>query len=618
MLRLPRGKIVNSGKVVIRALLALLLLLGLTTPALAEDNAGWWNKDWSYRKAVTIDSSPSGVNSSGPIGRTVVLVRLHSGNFSFADAMPNGADIRFVDSDNKTPLAFHVDHFDAGVGIATVWVSVPNLNGGEKRQIWLYFGNKSAPVGADEKGTYDPDFMAVYHFSDNPGTPPLDSTANANHAKSAPPGVDDAGIISRAARFPGQGMLQIAESGSLAMPAAAPFTFSAWVKPDQLAGTAALFARGGLTIGLNAGVPFVSGPGVALQGRTAIKQGDWSQVAFVTDGKVGHLYVDGAEQATGAGTLPAIAGAATIGGATGQPFSGELDEVELSKTARPAAMIAAMANAEGKANKLVTVADTAEKQSSGGGVFMFVLSKLEGVDRIVVGLCLTLAALSGTVMTLKGRYLGLCKRANAAFMRQFRRMDEELLPVSEIPGIDAKEAALIAQSPLAHIYAVGIEEFNVRKEKWAGRPLSSQAIDAMRASASAVVVEENHKLDAWMVILTIAISGGPFIGLMGTVMGVMNTFGGVAMAGDVNVTAIAPGIAAALLATISGLFCAIPSLFGYNYLNSQLTPLASDMGVFIDQLISRMAEMQAEAAAEMDGFGSMGGGMAMEEFEDTF
>ena len=618
MLRLPRGKIVNSGKVVIRALLALLLLLGLTTPALAEDNAGWWNKDWSYRKAVTIDSSPSGVNSSGPIGRTVVLVRLHSGNFSFADAMPNGADIRFVDSDNKTPLAFHVDHFDAGVGIATVWVSVPNLNGGEKRQIWLYFGNKSAPVGADEKGTYDPDFMAVYHFSDNPGTPPLDSTANANHAKSAPPGVDDGGIISRAARFPGQGMLQIAESGSLAMPAAAPFTFSAWVKPDQLAGTAALFARGGLTIGLNAGVPFVSGPGVALQGRTAIKQGDWSQVAFVTDGKVGHLYVDGAEQATGAGTLPAIAGAATIGGATGQPFSGELDEVELSKTARPAAMIAAMANAEGKANKLVTVADTAEKQSSGGGVFMFVLSKLEGVDRIVVGLCLTLAALSGTVMTLKGRYLGLCKRANAAFMRQFRRMDEELLPVSEIPGIDAKEAALIAQSPLAHIYAVGIEEFNVRKEKWAGRPLSSQAIDAMRASASAVVVEENHKLDAWMVILTIAISGGPFIGLMGTVMGVMNTFGGVAMAGDVNVTAIAPGIAAALLATISGLFCAIPSLFGYNYLNSQLTPLASDMGVFIDQLISRMAEMQAEAAAEMDGFGSMGGGMAMEEFEDTF
>ena len=618
MHRLPRGKIVNSGQVVIRALLALLLLLGLATPALAEDNAGWWNKDWSYRKAVTIDSSPSGVNSSGPIGRTVVLVRLHSGNFSFADAMPNGADIRFVDSDNKTPLAFHVDHFDAGVGIATVWVSVPNLNGGEKRQIWLYFGNKSAPVGADEKGTYDPDFMAVYHFSDNPGTPPLDSTANANHAKSAPPGVDDAGIISRAARFPGQGMLQIAESGSLAMPAAAPFTFSAWVKPDQLAGTAALFARGGLTIGLNAGVPFVSGPGVALQGRTAIKQGDWSQVAFVTDGKVGHLYVDGAEQATGAGTLPAIAGAATIGGATGQPFSGELDEVELSKTARPAAMIAAMANAEGKANKLVTVADTAEKQSSGGGVFMFVLSKLEGVDRIVVGLCLTLAALSGTVMTLKGRYLGLCKRANAAFMRQFRRMDEELLPVSEIPGIDAKEAALIAQSPLAHIYAVGIEEFNVRKEKWAGRPLSSQAIDAMRASASAVVVEENHKLDAWMVILTIAISGGPFIGLMGTVMGVMNTFGGVAMAGDVNVTAIAPGIAAALLATISGLFCAIPSLFGYNYLNSQLTPLASDMGVFIDQLISRMAEMQAEAAAEMDGFGSMGGGMAMEEFEDTF
>ncbi len=603
---------------VTRILLALLLILGFAAPAAAAGDQGWWNKDWSYRKQVTIDSSPSGINATGVIGRTVVLVRLHSGNFTFTDAMPNGADIRFVDTDNKTPLPFHIEHYDSTVGIATAWVAVPNLNGGEKHSIWLYFGAKTAPVAQDEKGTYDPDYMAVYHFGEGPGTASNDSTANANIAKSAPPGVDDAGIIGRAARFPGQGEVQIAESASLAMPAAAPFSFTAWVKPAQLAGTQAIFARGGLTIGLNAGVLFVSGPGVSLQGKAPVKQGDWNAIAFTTDGKEGHLYVNGLEQATGPAALGAIAGPATLGGAAGQPFTGELDEVRLSKTARPAAMIQAMADAEGKGGKLVTVTETAEKQSSGGGVFFFVLSKLEGVDEIVVGVCLILTAISAFVMYNRFAYFAKCTKGNAAFMRQFRRMDGELVPSAEIPGLDKKEARLIKTSPLAHIYDVGIEEFNRRKARLGNRPLSSQAIESMRAAASEVVVHENHKLDQWMVILTIAISGGPFIGLLGTVMGVMNTFGGVAMAGDVNVNAIAPGIAAALLATISGLFCAIPSLFGYNYLNSQVIPLASDMGIFIDQLLARIAETQAEEAADnaMGGFGD--DDMAMMEMDDSF
>jgi biopolymer transport protein ExbB len=76
----------------------------------------------------------------------------------------------------------------------------------------------------------------------------------------------------------------------------------------------------------------------------------------------------------------------------------------------------------------------------------------------------------------------------------------------------------------------------------------------------------------------------------------MSTFGGVAMAGDVNVNAIAPGIAAALLATIAGLSAAIPSLFGYNYINSRVSTLSDEMRVFVDRLVTRLAETQAEAA----------------------
>jgi biopolymer transport protein ExbB len=77
-----------------------------------------------------------------------------------------------------------------------------------------------------------------------------------------------------------------------------------------------------------------------------------------------------------------------------------------------------------------------------------------------------------------------------------------------------------------------------------------------------------------MVLLTIAISGGPFLGLLGTVVGVMITFAAIAAAGDVNVNSIAPGIAAALLATVAGLAVAIPALFGYNYLASRIKTIS--------------------------------------------
>jgi biopolymer transport protein ExbB len=93
-----------------------------------------------------------------------------------------------------------------------------------------------------------------------------------------------------------------------------------------------------------------------------------------------------------------------------------------------------------------------------------------------------------------------------------------------------------------------------------------------------------------MVLLTIAIAGGPFLGLLGTVVGVMITFAAIAAAGDVNVNAIAPGIAAALVATVAGLAVAIPALFGYNYLNSRIAELNADMQVFVDEFITRIAE----------------------------
>jgi biopolymer transport protein ExbB len=70
----------------------------------------------------------------------------------------------------------------------------------------------------------------------------------------------------------------------------------------------------------------------------------------------------------------------------------------------------------------------------------------------------------------------------------------------------------------------------------------------------------------------------------------MITFAAVAQAGDVNINAIAPGISAALLATVAGLAVAIPALFGYNYLLSRVREIATDMAAFVDTLVTRLGE----------------------------
>jgi biopolymer transport protein ExbB len=136
-----------------------------------------------------------------------------------------------------------------------------------------------------------------------------------------------------------------------------------------------------------------------------------------------------------------------------------------------------------------------------------------------------------------------------------------------------------------------VEEIRHRMDKNTGqRVLSAQSIQAIRATLDAVMVRESQKLNKLMVFLTIAISGGPFLGLLGTVVGVMITFAAIAAAGDVNVNAIAPGIAAALLATVAGLAVAIPALFGYNYLISRIKEATSDMHVFADEFVTKLAE----------------------------
>jgi biopolymer transport protein ExbB len=144
------------------------------------------------------------------------------------------------------------------------------------------------------------------------------------------------------------------------------------------------------------------------------------------------------------------------------------------------------------------------------------------------------------------------------------------------------------------LYEVGAKEVWRRRDNHGRLVIASESIEAIRAVMDSTLVRENQRLARSMVLLTIAISGGPFLGLLGTVVGVMITFAAIAAAGDVNVNAIAPGISAALLATVAGLFVAIPALFGYNYLLTRNKAVTANMQVFVDEFVTRLAELHRD------------------------
>ena len=81
--------------------------VALTAFTTASPAHAWWEADYAYRTKINLNVDAAGI--SGEVARAPVLVRLHSGNFNFKDVQANGADLRFVAGDDRTPLKFHVE-----------------------------------------------------------------------------------------------------------------------------------------------------------------------------------------------------------------------------------------------------------------------------------------------------------------------------------------------------------------------------------------------------------------------------------------------------------------------------------------------------------------------------
>ena len=572
------------------ALFALAMLLPLSAHA-------WWNEDWTVRKKITLDTQAAGINAE--LTDLPVLVRLSTAGFDFLSAKEDGSDLRFVAEDDKTVLAHRIERFDSLNELAFVWVRVPRVAAGNAAQhVWLYYGNDAAPP-AQAMPVYAESQWAVWSMAEETGLP-QDSASAGNHVSGGTVSFVPAGLIGGSARLAGDGGLQ---AGAPTLAAGNGFTLSAWIKPEQIDGQ--LLAYGGLTLALAQGTPVATVGSARAAAPTPLSLNAWHHIALGWDAAALTLYVNGQPVATAAAPF-AAAPALTLGAG----LVGEIDEVQVSTVARPAAWVAALVDNQGMATKLVRQGE--EESTEGGaetGYFMATMNNLTVDGWVVTIICVLMLFVAIYVMWAKAMLLSRVEKSNPRFNEAFQQLSAQLRSLnasakehaSRLDGL-AAQAPQYRHSPLMRIYEVGAKELKsrfhlgeantatVQHDGVVAPSVSERAMLAVRAALDAQMTRERARLDSGMVLLTIAISGGPFLGLLGTVVGVMITFAAIAAAGDVNVNAIAPGIAAALVATVAGLGVAIPALFGYNYLQTKIKTLSNDMTVFVDEFVTRMAE----------------------------
>ena len=613
-----------------RLLIGSLMSIAIAIPAFAE---GWWNSEWTARKKFTVDTTATGVSISESVGTAAVLVRLYDGNYQFASAKEDGSDLRFIAADDKTVLPHHIERYDALLNEAFVWVKIPDLKPSAQTSFWLYYGNtgEKAARTDDPKGTYDAETVLVYHFSESSGAPG-DSSASGNKAENAGTPVPGS-LIAGGVRFTGQNAITIPASPSLAWTEGGSLTWSAWIKPTAFRANGVLFSRregpNALLIGEDNGAPFVEVTSASGTQRSApgalLVVNNWRHLAVVAEASKITLYLDGEIYATLDVALPALNSPSLLGkdgapGAAGADaesagFTGEVDELEIAKAARPAGFIKFSPANQGGADKaakvLTATADEAAAHSSVGEIakhlslFTEISKSLTFDGWVVIVLCTLLAIVGWGVTLAKFFYLNRIEKATSTFLERWEDLSADLTAIDHndeqsIKTMGGKASAktqkVIRQSPLYHIYQIGSEEIRSRQTSAKGgfKGLSGRSITAIRATLDGGLVREVQRLNRNIVFLTIGIAGGPYLGLLGTVIGVMITFAVIAQSGEVDINSIAPGIAGALLATVAGLAVAIPALFAYSYISARIKDSISEMQIFIDEFVAKIAEFYPE------------------------
>lgn len=233
--------------------------------------------------------------------------------------------------------------------------------------------------------------------------------------------------------------------------------------------------------------------------------------------------------------------------------------------------------------------------ASGALQFAFEKATLEG--KITIGSLIILSLFSWTIILTKAYQLYRSVTVAKKFLAKYSASRD---PLEIHKGSENFEGA-----PAYHVYSSGAEELeyhlkNNPVDVKGSRKISAASFESVKVTMEEAAGAESMALEKGMIVLSTAVSGGPFIGLLGTVWGVMETFAGIAKAASASLTAMAPGVAGALIATVTGLLVAIPAMFAYNFMVTTIRSITQELDGFASRYAVQMEHMYVDNRAIAD------------------
>ncbi len=217
--------------------------------------------------------------------------------------------------------------------------------------------------------------------------------------------------------------------------------------------------------------------------------------------------------------------------------------------------------------------------------------------RFVLGVLLFFSVICWALIVEKWWEFRAIKRDSKGFTRAYR----EGRRFSIIYGAAKK----FRSSPLAQLYSAagrelssvygGVDQVDAALEDGEGLP--RDALDAAHRAMRRATEIEVGRMERYLPFLATTASAAPFIGLFGTVVGIMSAFHGIGQQGSASLAVVAPGISEALIATAAGLGAAIPAVMGYNFFINRTRRLATEMDGFTLELVNIFARPAPAKAA---------------------
>lgn len=220
------------------------------------------------------------------------------------------------------------------------------------------------------------------------------------------------------------------------------------------------------------------------------------------------------------------------------------------------------------------------------------------VAKLVLGLLAVFSIISWALIVEKGLEFRRIRRESARFLGIFRdKVVREGRPLPAALGVAKKHR----DSPLAQLYLSGCQEAGAplggaeALEEW-DEGLPPERLDAANRAMRRAAATEISRMERFLPFLATTASAAPFIGLFGTVWGVMAAFHGIGQQGSASLAVVAPGISEALIATAAGLGAAIPAVMGYNYYVNRVKHWATEMESFSLDMLNLLSRPAPKTA----------------------